>query len=72
MCVEKKENHIKQRQTYMLVEVVDDDMIYGTQKKQQIKMLLLDDERWLDNKLNVSYQIETDLLTVEVADDDMI
>ena len=35
-------------------------------------MLLLDDERWLDNKLNVSYQTETDLLAIEVADDDMI
>ena len=35
-------------------------------------MLLLDDERWLDNKLNVSYQIETDLPAIEVADDDMI
>ena len=54
------------------VEVADDDMIYGTQKKQQIKMILLDDERWLDNKLNVSYQIETDLPAIEVADDDMI
>ena len=35
-------------------------------------MLLLDDERWLDNKLNISYQTDTDLRALEVADDDMI
>ena len=48
-------------------------MIWVTQKKQQIEMLLLEyDQRLADNKLNVSYQIETDLLAIEVADDYMI
>ena len=54
------------------VEVADDDMIWVTQKKKQIKIILLVWSQEHYNKLNVSYQIETDLHAAEVADDDMI